>query len=89
MEDHLSRLEVKVVEAIELIQTLREENRGLEGRCEELEHRLQDVAQERDRLRGQLEEASAAAAEVEQFEQKRRLIEQKVGNLLEKLEAMG
>ncbi len=89
MEDHLSRLETKVTEAIELIQTLREENRGLEGRCGQLEQRLQDVTQESDRLRSRLEEASAAAAEVEQFEQKRRLIEQKVGNLLEKLEAMG
>lgn len=89
MDDHLSRLETKVLQAIETIQNLRETNAELEARCQDLEARLADQEQASERLRSQLDEAATAAAEIERFEQKRRLVEQKVGNLLEKLEAMG
>jgi FtsZ-binding cell division protein ZapB len=89
MDDQLARLEAKVEEAIELIQTLRQEKQELDARCADLQHRLDDTRQERDRLQSQLEEAAQASAEVERYEEKRRLIEQKVNGLLEKLEAMG
>jgi predicted nucleic acid-binding Zn-ribbon protein len=89
MDDHLSRLEAKVVEAIGLIQDLRQENGRLQDRCGELESELAEARAERERMRSQLEEASATAAQAEQFEQKRREIETKVSGLLEKLEAMG
>jgi len=89
MEDHLSRLEAKVEETIELIQALRRENSELKQGCTDLEQRLTDVEGERDRLQQQLGEAGENAARIEQYEEKRRLIEQKVGGLLEKLEAMG
>lgn len=89
MEDYLSRLEAKVQETIETMQTLRRENAQLKTRCEELESSTGDLQAERDRLRGELEQASSTAAQVEQYEEKRRVIEAKVGSLLDKLEAMG
>ncbi len=95
MEDQLSRLEGKVLEAIEIIQGLRQENgelgtrcAGLEGSMTELEGRLQDAEEQRNQLQRDLEEARESAAQVDQFEEKRRLVEEKVGGLLSKLEAM-
>lgn len=89
MDDHLSRLEARVQGAIDLIHDLRRQNGDLQSRCQELEQRMGDLQGERDRLQERLHEASAAAAQVEEFEERRRVIEQKVGSLLEKLEAMG
>ena len=89
MDDHLSRLEAKVVEAIDMIQELRRQNGELNQRCEELEGRLADVTSERDRLQAQLGEAQETAAAAERFEEQRRHIETRVSGLLEKLEAMG
>ncbi|MEZ4389379.1 MAG: cell division protein ZapB [Candidatus Krumholzibacteriia bacterium] len=89
MDDHLSRLETKVHETIERLQTLRRENAALEQRAADLEQSVNDLRQERDRLQTRLAETSAAAAQIEEYEEKRRIIEQKVGSLLEKLEAMG
>ncbi len=89
MDDHLSRLEAKVVEAIDTIQELRRQNGELNQRCEDLEGRLADVTGERDRLQAQLGEARETAAQAERFEEQRRQIESKVSGLLDKLEAMG
>jgi len=96
MEDYLSRLEAKVQETIETIQMLRSENTQLKDRCgelkdrcEELESSANDLRNERDRMRQELDDSSATVAQVEQYEEKRRVIEAKVGSLLEKLEAMG
>lgn len=89
MEDHLSRLEAKVNQTIERLQELRRINADLEQRNRQLEEGAEAMRAERDRLQRQLEEAGTAAAQVEEYEEKRRLIEQKVGSLLDKLEAMG
>ena len=89
MDDHLSRLEAKVVEAIDMIQELRRQNGELTRRCEDLDGRLAEVTGERDRLQAQLGEAQETAAQAELFEEQRRQIETKVTGLLDKLEAMG
>jgi len=89
MDDHLSRLEAKVNQTIERMQELRRVNADLEQRNQQLEESAGSLRNERDQLQRRLAEASTAAAQVEEFEEKRRLIEQKVGSLLEKLEAMG
>jgi FtsZ-binding cell division protein ZapB len=89
MDDHLSRLESKVLEAIDTIQNLRQENGELQQRCQDLEASLQDLQGERDGLQRQLAETREVAAQADLFEEKRRIIEDKVGGLLSKLEAMG
>ena len=88
MDDQLSRLENKVLEAIEIIQGLRHENGELSTRCHDLEARLQDADEQREKLQRELNEARESAAQVAHFEEKRRLVEEKVGGLLSKLEAM-
>jgi len=88
MEELLSRLEAKVNEAVEIIQGLRRENSELGARCADLESRLQADQEQRARLERDLAEAREMAAQVEGFEEKRRLVEEKVGGLLSKLEAM-
>jgi len=89
MDDHLSRLETKVKETIDRLQALRRENADFVQRHASLEQKVEELQAERDRLQARLEEASAATAQVEEFEEQRRVIEEKVGSLLEKLEAMG
>lgn len=89
MDDHFSRLEAKVNGAIELIQQLRRENGEWKVRYAEIEGRLHDTQGERDRLQVELQEIGERAGRVEEFEETRRVIQQKVGSLLEKLEAMG
>lgn len=88
MDDHLSRLENKVLEAINLIQELRRENGDLKTRCSELENRLHQAGDERETMQRQLNESRELASQAELFEEKRRVIETKVGSLLERLEAM-
>ena len=88
MDDQLARLESKVLEAIEIIQGLRRENGELNERCGDLEGRLQDADEQRQQMQRDLGEARESAAQVDQFEEKRRLVEEKVGGLLSKLEAM-
>jgi len=89
MDDQLSRLERKILDAIDLIQTLRRDNQQLSERCETLDVKCRDLTEERDHLQRQLQSAREAAATAEDFEQKRLHIEEKVAGLLEKLEAMG
>lgn len=96
MDINLNVLEAKVLEAVELIQELRGENRKLtsrngelEGRIQELEGLAESLKDENTRLRNELDEARLQADSVEVFEQKRKEIEDKVGGLLEKLEALG
>ena len=83
MDDQLAILESKVLETIEIIQGLRRENGELSARCAgleeslaELEGRLQEAAEERERLQRDLDEARESAAQVDQFEEKRRLVEE-------------
>jgi len=89
MDDFITRLENKVLTAIETIQTLRQENAQLEAERESLQKQLQDVTREKERMQRELAETRESASQVEQFEEKRRIIEEKVGGLLDKLEAMG
>jgi hypothetical protein len=89
MDDQFAKLEAKVADAIELIKGLRSENVRLQSQCRDLESRVGDLTDAGARLQRDLAEAREAAAQVEQFEAKRRLIEERVGGLLDKLEAMG
>ncbi len=89
MDNNLNILEAKVLEAVALIKELRAENGRLSERCGELEAhnvKLEDAAR---RLKHELDDARQKVESVEVFEQKRKEIEDKVGNLLQKLEAMG
>ena len=88
MDDHLSRLENKVLEAIDLNKELRRENGELKSRCTDLENRLTQSRDEREKMQRELTESRELASQAELFEEKRRVIENKVGSLLERLEAM-
>ena len=89
MESNLNVLETKVLEAIKLIKELREENRRLGERNQELEARCGEFEADQSRLIRELDEARSNAVDVEVFEEKRKEIESKVGGLLEQLEALG
>jgi predicted nucleic acid-binding Zn-ribbon protein len=89
MENNLSQLEEKVLKAVRLIQDLRTENQQLQQSQLELQARYEALKEDRDRMNRELETSRQAAATLEQFEEKRRLIEEKVGGLLEKLEEIG
>ncbi len=86
---NLNLLETKVLEAVALIKELRAENLILKGRCGELEACASDLEDAKRRLEHELDEARQQANTVEVYEQKRKEIEDKVGDLLRKLEAMG
>ncbi len=89
MESNLSILEAKVLEAVGLIKKLRAENDRLQGRCQELEARIEVDGEEKARLAKDLAEAREGANLVEAYEEKRKEIEDKVGGLLQQLEALG
>ena len=89
MESNLNVLEAKVLEAIGLIKELRQENARLTDRCGELEARAAELEQANNRLQQELEEASRQAGDLEMYETKRKEIEDKVGGLLQQLEALG
>lgn len=89
MENNLSQLEEKVLKAVRLIQDLRAENQQLQQMQLELQARYEALKEDRDQMNRELETSRQAAATLEQFEEKRRLIEEKVGGLLEKLEEIG
>jgi hypothetical protein len=61
----------------------------LEARVDGAIELIRELRQENARLQHDLTEAREIAAQVTQFESKRRLIEERVGGLLDKLEAMG
>ena len=96
MDSNLNFLEAKVLEAVELIKELRADNQRLtsrnselEGRATELEARLGGLEEEHTRLSEELVAASELAGHAEVYEEKRKEIEDKVGGLLAKLEALG
>ena len=89
MDNNLNVLEAKVLEAVGLIKELRQENARLTGVCGELEARAAELADANARLQQELEDARRQAADVEVYETKRKEIEDKVGGLLQKLEALG
>ena len=89
MDSNLNILETKVLEAVALIRELRVENGRLSHRCGELEAIAADLEEAKRTLEHELDQARQQADGVEVYEQKRKEIEDKVGNLLQKLEAMG
>ena len=89
MDNSLSVLEAKVLEAVGLIKELRQENARLSGLCGELEARAAELEQQNGHLQQELEDARRQAADVEVYETKRKEIEEKVGGLLQQLEALG
>ena len=89
MDSNLSILEGKVLEAIQLIKQLRQENRGLQERCDELVARSAEFEAKNARLSSELEELGRQATSLEVYEEKRKEVEAKVGGLLEQLEALG
>lgn len=88
-EARLSLLEERVLKAVRLIQELRGENARLMQRRTELEQQLSAMQAEKERNERELAEARAAVAGIERIEENRRMIEEKVGGLLEKLEQIG
>ncbi len=89
MDDSLSLLETKVVEAVALIKGLRAENTRLQARCDELAAQVADLEDGRAKLAAELATARATAGDVERYEEKRKEIEDRVGGLLQKLAALG
>lgn len=78
-------LEAKVMTAIRRIQELKAENEDLVSRRDALEGQVEALKLEVSRVEGELSVARQQAAVVVQWEDKRRLIEEKVGGLLESL----
>ena len=89
MEDSLSLLESKVIEAVALIKDLRADNAKLQARCGELAAQVADLEDGRAKLAAELATARATAGDVERYEEKRKEIEDRVGGLLQKLAALG
>ena len=89
MESNLNILEAKVLEAIQVIKQLRQENKGLQERCDEVSSRCSELEKQNSRLKSELEEAALKAGDLEVYEEKRKEVEAKVGGLLEQLEALG
>lgn len=89
MESNLNILEAKVLEAIQVIKELRQENKGLQERCDELASRCTELESQNEKLSSELEEAAGKAGDLEVYEEKRKEVEAKVGGLLEQLEALG
>ena len=89
MEGNLNILEDRVLEAVILIKELRTENGRLNETCQDLENRKAEVEEQNALLKRKLEEATKTASDVELYEQKRKDIEDRVGGLLQKLEALG
>ncbi len=89
MESNLNILETKVLEAIKLIKALRAENEGLRDNERKLTSRIAELEDTNGRLENELGVARTEAANVGIYEEKRQEIENKVGGLLEQLEALG
>ncbi len=89
MEEQLTRLENKILETIDRMQELRRDNERLGAKCATMQERLRAIESENEGLRQQVDAAREAASQFDDLEAKKRLIEQKVGGLIAKLEAMG
>jgi hypothetical protein len=89
MESNFITLETKVIEAIKLIKALRAENEGLQENQRKLTSRIGELEDTNGRLENELGAARSEAANVGIYEEKRQEIENKVGGLLEQLEALG
>ena len=82
-------LEKKVLNAVNRIQELKTINDKLQAQNSQLETELTEMKTEHDRVQRALDETKHEAAQYVQMDDKRRLIEEKVGDLLEKLDTIG
>lgn len=89
LDSNISQLEEKVLKAVRLIQELKAENSRLRQQRESLEQELASLQEEREKLGQELTEVRQAAATIERYEESRRLLEERVGGLLEKLDQVG
>ncbi len=89
MEGNMTILEEKVLAAIDLIKSLRADIARLRAERDDLALRLDDVTEENVDLKRELGQVRRSVTDTEQFEVKRRAIEEKVGGLLEMLEGIG
>lgn len=89
MEGNMTILEEKVLAAIDLIKSLRADLARLRAERDDLALRLDDVTEENVDLKRELGQVRRSVTDTEQFEVKRRAIEEKVGGLLEMLEGIG
>lgn len=89
MADNLALLEEKVLAAIDLIKSLRADKARLRQERDDLAVRLNGLTEENDALKRELGAVKNSVIESEQFEAKRRAIEDKVSGLLEMLEGIG
>lgn len=84
----LKLLEEKVLHAVQRIQELKAENDELRRSRSGLEDQLAELKDRCDRTQRDLDASLESVAAAEQMEEKRKIIEEKVGGLLDKLDAI-
>ncbi|MBU0743321.1 cell division protein ZapB [bacterium] len=87
-EDSFELLEEKVLSAVRRIQELKTENESLTVQCDELTSQVEALNDRANRAESDLAAARSQVALVDQMEGKRKLIEEKVGGLLDKLDSI-
>ena len=87
-DDSFGLLEEKVLSAVQRIQELKTENESLTAQRDKLESQVAVLSDRVDRAEGELAETRTQVAQVDQMEDKRKLIEEKVGGLLDKLDSI-
>jgi predicted nucleic acid-binding Zn-ribbon protein len=87
-DDSFGLLEERVLTAVKRIQELKSENETLVEQRDKLEGQLTTLNDRALRAENELAEARSHAAHVDQMEDKRKLIEEKVGGLLDKLDSI-
>ena len=84
----LKLLEEKVLHAVQRIQELKAENDELRRARTGLEGELAALKDRCDRTQRELDASQETAAAMAQMDEKRKIIEEKVGGLLDKLDAI-
>ena len=87
-DDSFGLLEEKVLSAVRRIQELKTENASLTEQRDELASQIEALNDRTNRAESEVEDARSQAALVDQMEDKRKLIEEKVGGLLDKLDSI-
>ena len=87
-DDSFGLLEEKVLSAVRRIQELKTENASLTEQRDELASQIEALSDRTNRAESEVEDARSQAALVDQMEDKRKLIEEKVGGLLDKLDSI-
>ena len=87
-DDSFGLLEEKVLTAVKRIQELKTENEELDARREKLESQVAALEDRAERAEAELAEVRQQAAQVDQMEDRRKVIEEKVGDLLGKLDSI-